>query len=243
MVAALGALAIPSAGCNLQAKIEAEIQKEIPKGFISGGVHLGGSSAKGTFNFDGQKVAIKCRYRITVVQGGKKEEQVWDVDVEITGSKGGSYSLDCNDPLVAQFPADASAFTASATDKNGHTTQLKVKGGVHSVKLDHRRTLTAEGTQQLVIGRVPHKLPKGKYKLTLNFHLATSRSISVRSFMAAQARCGKNSFLVPTVPRVRKMSAAYAFKIPQSDTPKTVRVNLGNSVPSKQTVKIDCRKS
>lgn len=208
--------------CKHKGNIRAQIQRQVPAGFIEGDwAYLSASgSQEGDFQYDGQ--VVQCTVTITVngTVNGQPFTGTYSATVTQTGAKGGHYKLDCSDPLLLQFPSDGKDFSGTYLNvDNGSTGALLVSAGMSCVPIGPSDTLCAESDQQLVLMSLPPGLPLGDYLFRLDFSLGYSRPIDIKSIYTALTTCGNQIYYPPIVPCVTSFGAVAAVTIPALDVP------------------------
>ncbi len=219
-----GALALVLAGCNQKDEIKAQIARTAPEGLADVTWSVHSAAIKGTYNFDGQEVQVECNFTITGQVDGKPTTFTAHVVLKAKGSKGGSYELKCDDPLVIQFPSEAHAFSAAAISSGGTTTRLPVTSGLASLRTAPGRLLSAARHQQLVVISFPPGLRPGTYRLHLTFDLRTSHPIAVKPMIAGAVTCATGSFTPLLLPAVSDIGKVPADTIPLAGTPFTFNI-------------------
>ncbi len=208
--AALGCCLI---GCDQEAEIKAQINDSFPSGFIQTKVSVKSAKIKGKFERSGEVVSVECEITVIGTVDGKKVVKTVQAKLSAKGTKGGEYELDCSDPLIVQFPADAINFRATAFD-GAAPIPLPLTAGLASVPILPGVALEAEPGMQLVVIEYPPGMPAGFYDLSLDFDLAFSRDIEVKPIITGKIVCGGDTYLPPVAPQVTSMADVPSIVIP-----------------------------
>jgi hypothetical protein len=217
-------LLVTICGCKHKGEIRAQIEKQVPRGFIEGGwesVTYSGQT-EGTFEEDGE---VCCEVTVTVkgTVDGKPYEAKHTVKVCIKGKKGGKYKLDCSDPLLLQFPEDAKGFTGTYASSLGDAGALEVMGGLSCVSVGPGAEICAESGQQLVLVGLPPGLPPAAYYMHLDFDLDYSRPIDVKAIYTGKVTCDDDETYYPILfPCVSSFTDLPALTIPVADVPALI---------------------
>ncbi len=203
--------------CSNENEIKAQVSKTAPSGLAKVKYRVASGKIKGTFNEDGQKVCLECKITVKGELDGQPYSQDFNVTLCATGSKGGTYDLDCTDPLLVQVPNDVTGVKCSLV--GGHLgTFAKVQTGIQSLKIDNARTLYAEpGTQFVLVEAPASGLRDGIYDATLSFNMANSRPIDIKAMVVGKAIVNGVTYYPPMAPPVDNMSQVPTLHIPQSD--------------------------
>lgn len=227
-------------GCDNEASFEAQVSPQVPKGAAKVKVNVYKNSQSGTFNFDGQTVSITCTISLTGIVEGQPFAKTVEVKLTSTGAKGAEYELDCTDPLLLQFPADAYNFTATYVSDTGVTGGLPITSGLTSIATEPGKVLRAEAGTRFVLISFPPSMPDGGATLTLDFDLRSIRPIAVKPLIVAKARCGADTYYPPVVPvGTVSMASVPALTIPVSAAMQPIPLPL-DTVTSPALVDITC---
>ena len=121
------------------------------------------------------------------------------------------------DPMVVQFPLDASNFSGSFLHSDTATNgNLVINAGLASVRADLNQTLTAEPGTQLVTIDLPNGAPtEGDFAFNLNFVLPPgTTSLSMKPMFTGRVTVDGETFYSPLLPCVTDFADA-----PSIDTP------------------------
>ncbi len=222
LCAALGA-----SGCKNEGTITAQVSSEFPKGFVVVKTTVLQGSNEGEFNENCQRVELVCQIVVTgTTPDGKTETKSVSAKLEAKGVRGGRYKLNCEDPLIVQFPSDAHTFVAHYVGPNGISGTLPTMAGLSSIELLPGQLLTAEPGTQLVVISYPEGLPGGTYDQVLEFDLGWSRDIQVKPLITGKLSCDHQTYLPPFAMNTTDMAAIPAITIPVSDTPVEIPLPL-----------------
>ncbi|MGH9380741.1 MAG: hypothetical protein ACRD2Z_09030 [Thermoanaerobaculia bacterium] len=122
------------------------------------------------------------------------------------------------DPLVVQFPAEASGFEGSFLHQGSGTNRsLSITSGLASVPVDDTRTLVAEpGTQLVTIELSPGVPTSGDYSFNLRFNVPTgTNEIVTKPLFTGRVELADGTvFQAPLFPCVSDMAQVPAITIP-----------------------------
>lgn len=221
------ALSVVFAGCDNEAQFEAQIKPDLQ---MPGGravevtkLKVAKAEVEGVTTQEGQIIEIDCTVTIKGISGDKPFEKTFKVGLHTKPlPKGSRFHIKCDDPLVTQVPADASAISATAESASGAPVALPVRSGLRSVALGAGRRMKAEPGTRLAVIAFPPSLKAGVHTVRLTFALKTARTIAQKFVVAAQASCRGRSFYVPLLPARRSMALVPAVSIPLSAGPATI---------------------
>jgi len=237
-VLSVGFLVLTS--CDNEDNIKAQIKPDVPAGASKIKVKVFKNRQKGHFTSDGQVVSVTCQVTLTGVVDGQPFSKTVKVYLESKGAKGASYELDCTDPLLAQFPADANNFTATYTNSGGVSAPLPVTAGLQSVATVPGQQLAAEPGEQLVLFSFPEEMADGDYTLSTAFALNSIRAIDIKPVITGKIVCNGRTYLPPIAPTPATMADVPAITIPVSSTLVDLPAPL-DTVSSSVNVSITCR--
>jgi hypothetical protein len=227
--------------CDNEATFEAQISPQLPKGAAKVKSKVFKNKQSGTFNFDGQQVEITCKVTLTGIVDGQPFAKTVEVKLSQTGAKGASYEMDCTDPLLIQFPADAYNFTATYVSDTGVTGGLPITSNLTAIATEPGKVLKAEPGTRFVLISFPPNMPDGDVTLTLDFDLRSIRPIAIKSMIVAKASCGADTYYPPIVPAgTVSMASVPALTIPVSAAMQPIPLPL-DTVTSPAVVDIACR--
>ncbi len=190
-------------------------------------------SGRMTLWMGGTKPAVIDEWETETVSGSysfvdyHQDDATYDVTARITAV--GLTPAGVGGVGILQFPSDASGFSATYNDYQGHSGTLTVTAGLASVPITPTRTLTAEAGQQLVVVQVPPALvpengqPEKWYENQLNFTVNPTRTIQVKAVMAATVSQGGTLYYLPVCPVVSSLADVPAMDIELGNGPKEFR--------------------
>jgi hypothetical protein len=240
LLAALATGLLTVIACDNESTIEAQVSPQTPKGAAKVKVHVLKNKQSGTFNFDGQTVSISCEVTLTGVVDGQPFVKTVSAKLTSTGAKGAKYEMDCTDPLLLQFPADANNFVATYTSDTGISGRLTVQSRFLSIATAPGQSLQAEPGQQLVLISFPDSMPDGDGDLSLTFDLSSIRSIQVKPVITGKVLCDTKTYYPPIAPATTSMSSVPALTIPVSSVLAPIPLPL-DTVSDSVNVDISCQ--
>jgi hypothetical protein len=227
LIGALLALSGVLAGCDNEAQFEAQIKPDLQ---MPGGravevtkIKVAKAEVEGVTTKEGQSIDIDCIVTVKGIAGDKPFEKTFKVGLHTKKlPKGTRFHIKCDDPLITQLPADATAFAAAAAPASGPEVSLPVKSGLKSVTIGGGRRLKAQaGTRLAVIG-FPTSLKPGVYTARFTFALKSALAIKQKFMVAAEATCRGRTIYVPLLPARKAFSSIPAVTIPASATPQPI---------------------
>lgn len=228
-------------GCDNEDTITAQVTPQAPAGAVSVKAKVYKNKQSGTFNFDGQTVSVTCVISLTGVADGQPFAKTVEVKLTSTGAKGATYELDCTDPLLLQFPADAYNFTATYVSDTGVTGGLPITSGLTAIATEPGKVLKAEPGTRFVLISFPPTMPDGSATLRLDFDLRSIRPIAIKPLIVVKASCGADTYYPPVVPvGTVSMASVPALTIPVSAAMQPIPLPL-DTVTSPALVDIVCR--
>ena len=121
------------------------------------------------------------------------------------------------DPMVIQFPSDASNFAGSFLHNDTSTSgNLVINAGLAFVRVDLDQTLNAELGTQLVIIDLPDGAPtEGNFAFNLNFVLPSgTTSLSMKPMFTGRVVANGETFYPPLLPCVTNFADAPSITTP-----------------------------
>ncbi len=224
-------------GCNQETVIKAQVKEDAPEGLAQVSYTVGKNKIEGHFNFDGQEVFVECAVAVVGELNGDPFSKVFYAKLTAKGTKGGSYDLSCTDPILMQFPSDASNFVG--TFSGSSSGYLVIDESLNYLKLNQTDWLTAEPGYKLVLVSFPDDIPDGTYNTDLSFSLGYSRSIDVKTVVTGTLVCDGETYYPPMVPCITNMSQVTPLIIPVSDTLVDVRPELAGLLDDCETL-VNC---
>jgi hypothetical protein len=215
-------LAVVLAGCAFDSGLTVQFRRGSQVVVTeSSGEQESSHRVRGETTRDGQVVRVDCSvtifYTVREATGTAFLTQRYLVHLHTRQLPSGTaYEVDCNDPLIVELPADASAVRATSTSRSGRRVALPVKAQVHSIPLALGKRLRAERRTQFAVVRWPRTLSAGDYRVELAFDLPQARAIRLKALYAVSVSCGGSSYLQPILPLVTGMAAVPAFTIQPS---------------------------
>ena len=229
--------------CDQESEIRAQIQTQVPSGLAGVTSQLANTSGSisGKFNFDCQKVTLSCKVKVTGTLNGQPFSKTYTAELEAKGSKGGMYELECDDPLVAQFPDDTFGFTGTFFDPfSGFGGPMEVMEGLPSIETDPFTTLAAEPGHHLVIVAYPPGTPPGFYEISLSWSQSSVHPVDVKIIFTGYVRCeAKEYYPVILPPGLTDFGTIPAETIPVSAFPVPILPPL-DGIPDLIVTGVDC---
>jgi hypothetical protein len=190
-------------------------------------------SGRMTLWMGGTRPAAIDEWEVETVSGSysfvdyHQDDATYDVTTRITAQ--GLTVAGVGGVGILQFPSDASGFSATYDDYQGHAGALTVTAGLASVPITPTRTLAAEAGNQLVVVQVPPALvpesgqPEKWYENQINFTVNPTRTIQVKAVMAATVSQGGTIYYLPMCPVVSTLADVPAMAIELGNGPKEFR--------------------
>ncbi len=192
--------ALPFWACGIEGKLEGQVKDHVPGGFVRVRASAYGATLYGTLDSKRDTASVGGTVVITGTYNGRDTTIVVPVRLYATGDSGGQYCLNFSDPVLIQFPSDATSFVATYTDVfTSVTAPMIVQEGLASVALSPTVTVTPEPGQKLVLFSVPDGLPGSVYEYAVSFSLGSIRPVAIKAALVGVAVCGDP--LNPASPR------------------------------------------
>lgn len=216
------------AHCKWESEIEARISERVPQGFILSSSEVGATGRQqGQFNYDGQIVTCTATVTVEGEVNGEPYSETMTVEISMSGCEGAYYELDCSDPIVIQFPPDATNFVGTFQG-NSLSGQLIIESGLKSIPITPDNNMFAENDNQLIIIGYPEILEPGSYDFSLSFDLDSSRIIEIKPIVTAKVLYDSSTFFPPFLPGVTSFVDIPPVILPVSDSLMQVEFPLEN---------------
>jgi IPTL-CTERM motif len=235
-------------GCKHETEVTGNIKDSggVPKGFVTTRItySTGTGTVSGTFPSPcGPNSDAQCVYDVTIKgkdANGNPLTVQQTSSITLTCVPGGNYELDCEDPLVVQFPSGVGGIVGTYDNNAGASGALIVQEGLLSVEVDNMVYLTPEAGNHLSIISLPKNLPAGTYDIDLSFDAPALQPITTKAIVTGEVRCGTRTVYPPIVPCTTTMSSVPGVVIPVSAFPVPLLPDLSGASWCTPVITLPC---
>jgi hypothetical protein len=144
------------------------------------------------------------------------------------------------DPLIVQFPEDATNFSGTYDDYGSLSGSLVIQSGLQSVMVTPGVEITAEPGHQLVIIDLPadHDIPvpvagdpEKWVQFALDFEVNPAREIQVKCMNAGKVTIDGQDYYLPLCPVTTDFAEIPPITIPMADTPQNMQLPAASELP------------